>query len=433
MVFLISCLMTCQAFALEYINPDLPLPDEYYDSWGTASSGFVDPWGDFSSGFGSMNITPEVSTPVITCQPEPYFGTKGEVPHALSVEASGFDGMLCFQWYMSYTGTFNDLYPINGACSSVYTPNQVLGTAYYCVGVYNVNGNLRSEEVYSNIVPVSYAGIQITNAPYTLHYTVGSSVDLSGLAVTVYDGYSTSWQSFDGSGLNVYPSVFNSVGRVAVEVSYNGSSDVFYVSVGAGGNGKPGTPSKNGDGTVTAEDGEVVAADGSHVHSFGEWEVTKPATCVTTGIETRTCECGEAETREIPRTDHAWDEGVVTKEPTDTSNGARLYTCTICKANKSEIIPAGTASSAEINKKVESLNIDQGGSQAPENTTKNAAVTGKVDSATTGANEVTAVAAGNVNNKGDGSGWWLIPVSALVLVGTGTGAYYVMRKKGDQQ
>ena len=81
---------------------------------------------------------------------------------------------------------------------------------------------------------------------------------------------------------------------------------------------------------------------------------------------------------------------------------------------------------------MESLNINGGDPQETGSTTKNASVTGKVDTATTGANEKANVAAGNVNNN-NSSGWWLIPVSALVLVGTGTGAYYVMRKKGGQQ
>ena len=417
MLLLICSLLTGQAFATGF---DLPLPNEYFDSWG----------GDFM-GNGGAFVSSEISAPVITLEPEPYIGVRGEIPCALRVEASSYDnGFICYQWYMSYSGTYNDLYPIEGAYSKTYTPNQILGTAYYCVGLYNVNGGLCSEEVYSGIVPVTYAGIQITNAPNKLHYTVGSSVDLSGLAVTVYDGYSSSWQSFNGAGLEVYPSVFSSVGHIAVQVSCNGSSDVFYVSVDAGGNGKSDTIKKN-DGTVTPGSGEIVPEDGSHAHSFGEWEVTKPATCVTTGMETRTCECGETETREIPRTDHAWDEGVVTKEATDTSNGARLFTCTVCKANKSEIIPA--VAKADIEAQAASLNINGGDPQAADNEIKRTAVTGSVDTAMTGAAGAGTEAAGNVNNKDNSSGWWLIPVSALVLVGTGTGAYYVMRKKGSQQ
>ena len=37
-----------------------------------------------------------------------------------------------------------------------------------------------------------------------------------------------------------------------------------------------------------------------------------------------------------------------------------------------------------------------------------------------------------VVGKTDSTGWWLIPVSALLLVGCGTGAYYLMKKKGGE-
>ena len=39
-------------------------------------------------------------------------------------------------------------------------------------------------------------------------------------------------------------------------------------------------------------------------HTFGEWTVTTPATCTADGVETRTCACGETETRAIPATGH---------------------------------------------------------------------------------------------------------------------------------
>ena len=42
---------------------------------------------------------------------------------------------------------------------------------------------------------------------------------------------------------------------------------------------------------------EEIAAKG---HSFGEWTVTKEATRKEAGVETRSCACGETETREIP-------------------------------------------------------------------------------------------------------------------------------------
>ena len=39
---------------------------------------------------------------------------------------------------------------------------------------------------------------------------------------------------------------------------------------------------------------------------------------------------------------HTWDEGVVTKEPSETEAGVLQYTCTVCGATKTEQIPAKT-------------------------------------------------------------------------------------------
>ena len=45
-----------------------------------------------------------------------------------------------------------------------------------------------------------------------------------------------------------------------------------------------------------------------HEHVYGEWTVTTPATCTEAGVETRTCECGKSETREIEALGHDWNE-----------------------------------------------------------------------------------------------------------------------------
>ena len=50
--------------------------------------------------------------------------------------------------------------------------------------------------------------------------------------------------------------------------------------------------------------GDVTIRIDSHTHAFGAWTVTTPATCTTDGVETRSCACGETETRAIPATGH---------------------------------------------------------------------------------------------------------------------------------
>ena len=52
---------------------------------------------------------------------------------------------------------------------------------------------------------------------------------------------------------------------------------------------------------------------GSHEHSFGEWTVTTEPTCTEKGIETRTCECGETETREVAALGHDFVNGECTR------------------------------------------------------------------------------------------------------------------------
>lgn len=46
-----------------------------------------------------------------------------------------------------------------------------------------------------------------------------------------------------------------------------------------------------------------------HQHAFGDWSVTTPATCTAEGVETRSCECGEKETRPIEKAPHDFSAG----------------------------------------------------------------------------------------------------------------------------
>ena len=123
--------------------------------------------------------------------------------------------------------------------------------------------------------------------------------------------------------------------------------------------------------------GTVIPATG---HSWSDWTVTE-ATCTADGSKTRTCgTCGETETETIPATGHqhteirsasaagcetegytgdtyctdcgaliasgttiaatghTWNDGEVTQEPTETENGIKTYTCTVCGATKTEEI-----------------------------------------------------------------------------------------------
>lgn len=85
---------------------------------------------------------------------------------------------------------------------------------------------------------------------------------------------------------------------------------------------------------------EFYEEEGAHTHAFGGWMVTTEATCTEPGIQARECDCGHTERAEIPATGHQWDEGRITREPTTAAQGETTFTCTVCRATKTEMIPA---------------------------------------------------------------------------------------------
>ena len=78
------------------------------------------------------------------------------------------------------------------------------------------------------------------------------------------------------------------------------------------------------------------------IHYFSEWTREKEPTCTEPGSETSVCPeagCGKTFTREIPALGHSWDEGKVTKEPTETETGVKTFTCTRCGETRTETMP----------------------------------------------------------------------------------------------
>ena len=87
------------------------------------------------------------------------------------------------------------------------------------------------------------------------------------------------------------------------------------------------------------EGGEKIAALG---HDFTkEFTVDTEATCTTAGSKSRHCSRCEEKTEitEIPKSDHAWDDGKITKEATETEEGVKTYSCKVCGVTRTETIP----------------------------------------------------------------------------------------------
>lgn len=88
------------------------------------------------------------------------------------------------------------------------------------------------------------------------------------------------------------------------------------------------------------ETGSVIKKLG---HTWDNGVITKEATETEEGVKTYTCKtCGETKTEKIPVASHHWDQGTITKKATCTENGEKTYYCTDADCNKTyvETIPA---------------------------------------------------------------------------------------------
>lgn len=78
-------------------------------------------------------------------------------------------------------------------------------------------------------------------------------------------------------------------------------------------------------------------------HTWDNGVITKEATETEEGVKTYTCKtCGETKTEKIPVASHHWDQGTITKKATCTENGEKTHHCTDegCDKTWIETIPA---------------------------------------------------------------------------------------------
>lgn len=77
-----------------------------------------------------------------------------------------------------------------------------------------------------------------------------------------------------------------------------------------------------------------------HVHSFGDWTVTKNATCTEAGEQERLCSCGEKQTQTIAAMGHTFGAWVVIKEPTCLETGEQERYCSVCDEKQTQTVSA---------------------------------------------------------------------------------------------
>ena len=97
---------------------------------------------------------------------------------------------------------------------------------------------------------------------------------------------------------------------------------------------------------------ETIKATG---HQHTEVRGTKKATCIEEGYtgDTYCTDCGNMifTGKKIEKTDHTWDNGVVSKDPTCTEKGSKTYTCAVCRETKTEEIPTTGHQNKEVRDK----------------------------------------------------------------------------------
>ena len=86
----------------------------------------------------------------------------------------------------------------------------------------------------------------------------------------------------------------------------------------------------------------VIPAKG---HRFGDWRITKPATCIEDGIRERVCDCGKRETATFPAHGvHRPGEWQILTPATQYAEGLKIKKCTVCGAKTDEetipVLPA---------------------------------------------------------------------------------------------
>lgn len=256
--------------------------------------------------------------PTIEGEMPDCYGIVGESEITLFTNAASSDGgTLEYQWYSTTVDDIATICAIDGETGTTFTPPQTLGVVYYCYAVWNVKSDARSQPVYSRLIRVEFyekisTVVEILSAPDKVIYNSGESLDLTGLKVRIWtsDGY---FDSVNGDKLKITKDPLITLGEQKIKVAYGDAFDFFIVTV----------------------------KEAPHTHSFGEWMVTTNATCTESGIMTRECDCGQTERMKVAATGHHWDDGKVTKEPTETSDGEFTFTCTVCNVTQTVIIRAG--------------------------------------------------------------------------------------------
>ena len=240
-----------------------------------------------------------------------------------------------------------------------------------------VNGDFRYEWVsgYTDYLTAGTAEFKGNFSSEYYYATENHKTIFSGAGEqTVLDSYNTQFANLVLENTSKKGVVFESPIIVTTLFNHNQNKFTLYDN----GNGSS-FPDYDGDGLKDNIDPYPLKAE--HTHTYDSGKITKAATCTANGVKTYTCTvCGETKTetikaighkavtdkalaatctkagktagshcsvcntvitaqKAVPATGHSYDAGKVTKPATATTTGVKTYTCTICGATKTEVLP----------------------------------------------------------------------------------------------
>lgn len=74
-----------------------------------------------------------------------------------------------------------------------------------------------------------------------------------------------------------------------------------------------------------------------HTHSYSSSNL-KSSSCTQEGLRMYQCACGDNYTEPIPALGHDYDNGAITRPPTNSSSGVKTYTCRRCGNQYTEVV-----------------------------------------------------------------------------------------------
>lgn len=179
-----------------------------------------------------VSVVPETPT-VTVCAP---VHCSLNDPAQVSVEATVVSGSLSYQWYSNTSESIAGSSSIAGATGPVYQVNTAAaGTMYYYCTVTNTVGD-QTRSVTSDIISVTVEELTVTSIgvetwPTRTVYTAGDRLDPTGLSIRVSYANGSSRVLTDTGLFGLYPTQLNTAGTQDIEVSYQGLTCIFQVTV----------------------------------------------------------------------------------------------------------------------------------------------------------------------------------------------------------